>query len=72
MKMSWKPPKILVGAPTADVKNYCAEDWVENVKRFLYPTEVDVFLADNSESKGNEKYLTSLGVQSERVNFTPD
>lgn len=70
--MSWKPPKILVGAPTADVKNYCAEDWVENVKRFLYPTEVDVFLADNSESKGNEKYLTSLGVQCQRVNFTPD
>lgn len=68
--MSWKPPKILVGAPTADVKNYCAEEWVENVKQFIYPSEVDIFLADNSEKAGNEKYLQRLGVQSERVKFS--
>ena len=69
-KMSITPPKILVGGPTADVKNYCAEDWVENVKKFIYPMDVDVFLADNSEKAGNEKYLQSLGVDAERVKFS--
>lgn len=65
--MSFTPPKILIGAPTAKVKNYCIEDWVENVKGFLYPTNVDIFLADNSEDSKNSEYLKSLGIDSEWV-----
>ena len=67
--MSWRPPKILVGAPTADVKNYCAEEWVNNVKSIIYPSSVDIFLADNSDDSANVEFLRSLGVQSERVKF---
>ena len=67
--MSWKPPKILIGAPTADLKNYCAKEWVDNVKSILYPNSVDIFLADNSEDPENVKYLRSLGVDAERVEF---
>jgi uncharacterized protein YciU (UPF0263 family) len=70
-KMS-STPKILVGAPTADVKNYCIEDWVENVKSFLYPTDFDIFIADNSDKAGNEKYLRSLGIEAERVGFSKE
>jgi hypothetical protein len=58
--MSWKPPKILIGAPTADLKNYCAKEWVENTKSILYPNSVDIFLADNSEDPKNVKFLKSL------------
>lgn len=68
--MSWKPPKILVGAPTADVKNYCVHEWVENVKSFLYPEKVDIFLADNSEDKKNVEFLKSLGIEAERTRFS--
>ena len=64
--MSWRPPKILVGAPTADVKNYCAEEWVNNVKSIIYPSSVDIFLADNSDDSANVDFLRSLGVQSEK------
>jgi GT2 family glycosyltransferase len=67
--MSWRPPKILVGAPTADVKNYCVEEWVNNVKSILYPYSVDIFLADNSDDPANVDFLRSLGVQAERVKF---
>ena len=54
--MSWKPPKILIGAPTADLKNYCAKEWVENTKSILYPNSVDIFLADNSEDPKNVNF----------------
>jgi len=70
--MSWKPPKILIGAPTADVKNYCAEEWVDNVKSFLYPADLDIFLADNSDDPKNVDYLRGLGVDAERVAFKDD
>ncbi len=68
--MSWKPPKILIGAPTADVKNYCAKEWIKNVKSFLYPTDLDLFLADNSDDRKNVSFLQSLGADAERVKFS--
>lgn len=67
--MAFTPPKILIGAPTADVKNYCVEDWVRNVKNIIYPTNLDIFLADNSTNAENVKYLRSLGIDAERVRF---
>ena len=39
--------KILVACPTADVKDYCFSDWVDNVKSFTYPN-FDVYVCDNS------------------------
>ena len=62
-----KLPKILVGGPTFDGKNYCFEDWIENIKNFTY-SNFDVFLADNSDSSDNSKmYKEKYGVECEWV-----
>jgi GT2 family glycosyltransferase len=47
-----KLPKVLVGTPTFDGKNYCYEEWIKNVKEFTYPN-YDIFIADNSQSRDN-------------------
>ena len=65
-----KFPKILIGAPTADVKNYCAEDWISNVRDFIYP-EFDIFLADNSLSDENINFWKQKGVWIESANNNP-
>lgn len=59
-------PKVLVCCPTADVKNYCFEEWIENVVNLKYPN-FDVVLFDNSEDGGdnvirlNEIYKSKYG-----------
>jgi len=40
-------PKILVSAPTARVKAYCFEEWIDHVMNFSYPN-FDVKLLDNT------------------------
>jgi hypothetical protein len=52
-------PKVLISAPTANAKNYCFHEWIENVMNFTYPNfEVRVF--DNSIDNGkNAQYLNS-------------
>ena len=62
-----KLPKILIGAPTADVKQYCAKDWIENVREFIYPN-FDVFLADNSLNEDHIKWWEEQGVDIESAN----
>jgi hypothetical protein len=55
-----KFPKVLVSSPTASAKNYCFEDWIENVLNFTYPN-FDVRLFDNTLDDGkNAEYLNSL------------
>ena len=51
-KKKKKLPKILVGGPTFDGKNYCFEDWIKNAKSFTY-SNYDIFLADNSDTEEN-------------------
>lgn len=41
-------PKVLVACPSADIKDYCMEDWIKNVRNFTYPN-FDLFMCDNSE-----------------------
>ena len=48
------------------------EDWVEQCQKFLYPVDVDVFFADNSDDPKNVDYLRGLGVDAERVAFKDD
>ncbi len=56
----YKTPKILIAAPQADVKNYCFEDWLRNVRQFTYPkSKIDIFLADNSRTSDNANYVRS-------------
>ena len=62
-----KLPKILVGAPTFEGKNYCFSDWIENVKSFTYGN-YDIFLADNSETEENSKmYKSKYGIECEWI-----
>lgn len=51
-------PKILVCCPTYDGKNYCVREWMDNVAQLTYPkSHYDVFLADNSKTNANAKWL---------------
>ena len=60
----FKTPKILVAAPQADVKNYCFEEWLRNIRQFSYPqSQIDIFLADNSHTTENVEYIKSMGVK---------
>jgi hypothetical protein len=53
-------PKILVCSPTAKAKNYCFDDWLDNVMSFTYPN-FDVRLFDNTNDKGlNAKRLNDI------------
>ena len=60
----FKTPKILIAAPQADVKNYCFEQWLRNIRHFSYPqSNIDIFLADNSHTTDNLDYIRSMGVK---------
>lgn len=49
--------KVLISCPTAAAKNYCFEEWIENVMKFTYPN-CDIRLFDNTDDGGvNAKYL---------------
>lgn len=51
-------PKVLVCAPTSIQKDYCFNDWIENVGSFTYPN-FDVFLCDNSNDIEYSKNINS-------------
>jgi hypothetical protein len=56
--------KILICAPTSAVKNYCFNDWIDNVMNFKYPN-FDIRLFDNTEDNGENakrlnKYVDSV------------
>lgn len=60
--------KVLISAPTANVKDYCFDAWIENIMQFKYPNfEVKVF--DNSLDEGkaslarNVRFLNAYGKQ---------
>lgn len=40
-------PKILIACPTSDVKNYCVEEWLQNLNSIRW-AKCDVLLIDNS------------------------
>ena len=40
--MKYRRKKVLVCGPQSDIKDYCFDEWAENVKNFTYP-EYDVF-----------------------------
>ena len=49
-------PKILVGCPTSDHKEYCLDKYLEGIKALTYPN-FDFVLVDNSKE---EKYYNKL------------
>lgn len=53
-------PKILICSPTAKAKNYCFEEWLDNVMSFTYPN-FEVRLFDNTEDNGkNAKKMNDI------------
>ena len=47
-------PKILIGIPTYEGKNYCLDAFMNNVNNFTYPkSNIEIFVADNSISNEN-------------------
>ena len=59
-------PKVLLACPTNSVKDYCFEEWVENVSALTYPNFA-VFMADNSETKDYAQKIRSKGITCEWV-----
>lgn len=53
--------KILVGTPHADVKNYCLDNYVKNIKELTYGN-FQVLVVDNSESNKNTKLIKKMGL----------
>lgn len=52
-------PKVLVSAPTAVAKDYCFNEWLDNVMGFTYPL-FDVILFDNTLDNGKfSKYMNN-------------
>tara|TARA_R110000824_G_scaffold305007_1_gene492756 strand:+ start:352 stop:1059 length:708 start_codon:yes stop_codon:yes gene_type:complete len=63
-----KAPKILIAAPQSDVKNYCFVDWLMNIKKFSYPQDrIELYLADNSDTKLNVIRLTEVGITAKYI-----
>lgn len=58
-----KFPKILITAPQHESKMYAFDAWFSNIKNFTYPKDkIEIFLADNSKTDKNTKYLISKGI----------
>ena len=53
-------PKILIAIPTYEGKNYCLDEFLQNIKNFDYPkNRLEIFIADNSKTNANAKYINN-------------
>lgn len=59
-------PKVLLACPTNEVKDYCFDAWIENVREFTYPNFA-ILMVDNSETKKYSKRLAKEGISVEWV-----
>ena len=61
--------KILIGTPIHECKDYCMEQWLQNVAKSTYPA--DLFLVDNSPGLGYvEKvkgYCAKYGIKNYKI-----
>ena len=47
-------PKILIGVPTYEGKNYCLAQFLDNINNLSYPKDrIELFFADNSKDNTN-------------------
>ncbi len=59
-------PKVLVCAPTNEVKGYALEEWAETVQNLTYPN-YDVFLCDNSKTHDFRRKLRKMGFITDHI-----
>jgi len=64
-----KTPKVLICAPTNQVKDYCQFRWIEQVK-FLNYDNYEIYLSDNTKDNSFYNQIKSLGVEAGKVNPT--
>ncbi len=58
IKAKGRLPKILIGIPTYDGKNYCLEPFLDNLSKFTYPkNRIEYFIADNSATNENARMI---------------
>ena len=51
-------PKVLIAVPTYDGKNYCLDQFLDNIANFTYPKErLEIYFADNSMDNTNALML---------------
>jgi GT2 family glycosyltransferase len=63
-------PKILLGAPTFEGKEYCIDFWAKNVGQIRKTTPCDVLLIDNSQSSRYSNLLRKkYGIKVIRSKF---
>lgn len=53
--------KIFISAPQHSSKMYAFNDWLFNVRNFTYKN-IEIFLADNSDTEDNSILINSFGV----------
>lgn len=54
-------PKVLLGCPTSEHKEYCLKEFVEGIRSLTYPN-VDILLVDNSKDDSYYNKIKSLGL----------
>jgi len=54
-------PRILVAYPTADKKDYCLDEFTDQIRTFTYPA-YDTFCVDNSEDPSHVEKLWERGI----------
>ena len=53
-------PKVMIGIPTYDEKNYCLPQFLDNIRKFSYPKDrIELFVADNSKDNKNALMLNN-------------
>ncbi len=62
-------PKILVGCPTASLKEYCLEKYLQRLKELTYPN-FDVLLVDNSQTDDYCKKIRSLKINCIKTEYS--
>jgi hypothetical protein len=67
MPIKKKNPKILIGSPTSQYKDYCAFDWYKHVMSFTYPDK-EIYVVDNSLDPEYHLKLKSYGLETGYVN----
>ena len=54
--------KVLISCPTAQAKDYCVDEFIEQIKSFTYPL-YDIFILDNSPDKNHVYKFWNNGIK---------
>ena len=60
-----KFPKVLVGCPTSNYKEYCLKEYAEAVKSLTYPN-YNILLIDNSKDDIYLKKINGIGLPAKK------